>query len=363
MGSVRGGRRALGAHLAWLRGWMIRTVSGWAFALAACGPPSGDAQDTSFDDLFVEVSRVEFEESANDPIVSIEYVGERPNGGYIVPDRHAGKVRLFDQAGREDLVLGTAGDGPGELNEPAGAVELSDGRVAVVQRANPRLTIFIPNADPILEAVPGQYGFWATAAEGGFVAGVATQDTRFARFDEDGSAASTFGVRDPVIADTPFWIFFARDHAAVLGETIAVSTSLFPTVRLFSADGDSIGSFGHPPPAWEPVSEPPVSDLSAPGSRERLEEWARSFTIVGNLATVSDSLLVVEYGRYDPREADPYFSVPTTVDVYNASGDKLAEGISLPGPVVGGGAQLLVLVSEPPNSWTVSALEWRGANP
>jgi hypothetical protein len=270
---------------------------------------------------------------------------------------------LFDPAGGEDLVLGTAGDGPGELNEPAGAVELSEGRVAVVQRANPRLTVFRPSAEPLLKAVPGQYGFWAAAAEGGFVAGVATQETRFARFDMDGSVTSTFGARDPVIADTPFWIFFAREHAAVLGDTIAVSTSLFPTVRLFTSEGDSIGSFGDPPPGWEPVTEPPVSDLSAPGSRERLEEWARSFTIVRSLATVSDSLLVVQYGRYDPQDADPYFSAPTTADVYNPSGDKLAEGISLPGLVVGGGSQLLVLVSEPPNAWTVSALEWRGTHP
>lgn len=109
-----------------------------------------------------------------------------------------------------------------------------------------------------------------------------------------------------------------------------------------------------------PVSAPPVSDLSAPGSRDRLEDWSRSFTVVRQVVAVADSVLVVEYGRHDPREGDPYFVVPTTVDIYSADGHKLAEGLELPGPVVGGGRHLLLLVAEPPNPWTVSVLEWRG---
>lgn len=333
-------------------------------AVPGCGGDSGEpTSEASFQDAFAEVARVELEESASDPIVSVEHVGQRPGGGYVVPDRDAGKVRLFDRVGREAAVLGTPGDGPGELDEPTGAVELPDGRVAVVQRANPRLTIFRPDRAPLIESVPGQYGFWAAPVGEGFVAGVATRDARFARFDGEGNALATFGSHDPAVSDTPFWIFFATDHAAVLGDTVAVNTSLFPTIRLHGPEGESIGVIEDPPPRWEPATEPPVSDLSEPGNRERLEEWARSFTIVRNLAAVGDSLLVVEYGRHDPRDADAYFSVPTTVDVYRADGEKLAAGLTLPGRVVGGGDQLLVLTAEPPDPWTITALEWTGTNP
>ena len=303
---------------------------------------------------------MELEEVPGDPIVGIDYIGQRPGGGYLLADRFAGHVRLFDQTGHQARVVGRPGQGPGELEEPQAAVEFPDGRIIVVQRANPRLTVFRPDGTATISTLPGQYGFWAAAAGDGFVAGVATRDTRFARFDASGHTISTFGRRDPSISSTPFWIYFAADHAAVLGNVIAVNTSLFPTIRLFSLDGDSLGVFGSAPSEWRPVTAPPVSDLSAPGNRQRLEDWARTFSVVRQVVAVGDSLLVVEYGRHDPQESDPNRVVPTTADVYSREGEKLAEGIELPGPVVGGGGRLLVLVAEPPSAWTIAGLEWMG---
>lgn len=332
---------------------------GLVWAVTSCGPEDG-ARPTP-EEALAEVGRVEFEESAEDPIEGIDYVGTRPGGGYIIADRQAGRVRLFDEAGRQVRVVGRPGEGPGELEEPSGAVEFPDGRVVVVQRASPRLTIFPPDSAPILKRVPGQYGFWAQRAGEGFVAGVATRETRFARFDAEGTPLATFGTRDPSIAATPFWIFFASEHAAVVRDLVAVSTSFFPQIRLFSLAGDSVGLLGEAPRDWIPVSAPPVSDLSAPGNRERIAEWSGSFSVVRQIAAVADTLLVVEYGVHDPQEADPYFVRSTTVDVYSLAGEKLASDVRLPGPVVGGGGRLLVLVGEPPSPWAIAALEWRGS--
>ena len=343
-----------------MRRRVLPTVTWLWLSTTSCGEPHVPQASRAGVGPLAEASRIELEELPGDPIVGIDYVGRRPGGGYLVADRFAGHVRLFDEAGRQTRVVGRPGQGPGELDEPGAAVEFPDGRVIVLQRANPRLTIFRPDSTPAISTLPGQYGFWAEAAGDGFVAGVATRDTRFARFSRSGQVISTFGRRDPSIATTPFWIYFAADHAAVLGEVIAVNTSLYPTLRLFSLDGDSLTSFGSPPPDWAPVTVPPVSDLSARGNRQRLEAWARTFTVVRQVAAVADSLLVVEYGRHDPQESDPDRVVPTTADVYSPRGEKLAEGIELPGPVVGGGAQLLVLVSEPPSAWTIAAFEWVG---
>lgn len=337
-----------------------RTSSLFVAAVLAASCTAEEKPPRGTDNVLVEVGRIEFEESPDDPIVGVEYVGVRRDGGYLIADRHAGRVRLFDSSGRQAGVLGGPGEGPGELEEPAGAVELTDGRVVVVQRGSPRLTIFSADTTPTIKNIPGQYGFWAEQAGHGFVAGVATRDTRFAVFDEEGTALATFASRDPAISETPFWIYFADEHATTVGSRIAVNTSLYPTIRLFALTGDSVGAFGDAPPEWTPVSVPPVSDLSAPGSRERVAEWSRSFTVVRQIATVADSLLVVEYGRHDPRDADPDFVAATTADVYSVSGQKLASGLRLPGPVVGGGRHLLVLVAEPPGPWTIAALEWRG---
>jgi len=331
---------------------------GLAYAVASC--TAGDHAPRASDDAFAEVGRVEFEELPDDPIVGIDYVGLRPGGGYLIADRFAGRVRLFDGLGRQTGVVGRPGKGPGELEEPSGAVEFPDGRVIVVQRSSPRLTIFPRDSEPVIKTIPGQYGFWAQRADSGFVAGVATRESRFAQFDADGTALASFAVRDPAIAATPFWIYFASEHAAVLRDMVAVNTSLFPRVRLYSLSGDSVGSIGEAPPDWIPAAAPPVSELSAPGSREKIAEWSRSFSVVRQIAAVADTLLVVEYGRHDPQEAEAYYIRPTTADVYSAAGEKLASGVRLPGPVVGGGTHLLVLVGEPPAPWAISQLEWRG---
>lgn len=307
----------------------------------------------------VQVTRIELEELPGDPIVGVEHLARRPDGGYVLADRHADRVRLFDATGRQEQTLGRSGEGPGELQEPSGAAELQDGRVVVVERGSPRLTVFRPDSAPEVARLSGQYGFWVEEAAGGLVAGVATRDTRFATLTSDGSTVTAFGHRDPSVATTPFWIYFATEHAAVLGDIVAVSTSLFPTIRLFSVAGDSIGAFDVGGSDWIQASAPPVADLSAPGNRGRIADWSRTFTVVRGLAALDDSLLLVEYGRYDPSEADPYFIEPTGADLYALSGERLLSRLELPGPVVGGGQTVLVLVGSPPAAWEVAELAWR----
>lgn len=338
---------------------VVRLIAATCLLCSSCGSGPGGG-GAGFHDLFTEVARVRLQESPDDPIVDIDCIGQRPGGGYLIADRHAGRVRLFNATGKQVGLVGRPGNGPGELQEPSAAVELPDGRIIVLQRATPRLTIFRPDSAPVVARVPGYYGFWATRVGEGLVAGVATRDLRFARFDGAGRVLVRFGARGPAIEATPFWIYFAADHAAVLGRVIAVNTSLFPTIRLFDLQGDSVGTFDVAPPDWAPVTAPPVADLSAPGNRAKIEAWARTFTVVRQLVPVDDSLLVVEYGRHDPQPADPYFVAPTTAAVYTARGTRLGAGLTLPGPVVGGGKQLLVLVAEPPEPWTIAVLEWRG---
>lgn len=93
-----------------------------ASLLVSCGGDrdGGAVRTAGFD----EVARVEFEELSEDPIIGVESVAERPGGGFMVTDRLAGRVRLLDAPGRIDTVLGSPGEGPGELSEPAAAVEL-----------------------------------------------------------------------------------------------------------------------------------------------------------------------------------------------------------------------------------------------
>lgn len=364
--SIHRSRR--GAGVAGRRGWRAcpvnrsATVAVGLSLLLGCADPGAP---TELSDVFIEVGRVELEESEFDPIVRIDHIGRLPGGGFILADRHAGRVRLFDAEGRETRVLGQPGEGPGELDEPSAATLLPDGSVVVVQRGDPRLTVFEGDSASVIR-VPGAYGYWVASVGDRLIAGVATPQERFAVLDLDGEAHRPFGSRDPAVAATPFWVFFARENAAVLGDEIAINTSFFPTIRIHGVDGDSLRTFGSAPPGWIDPMTPPVEGIQAPGDRQRIEEWARSFTVVKALAAVGADHLVVQYGRHEPNEVDSYEVAPRSIDVYEASGRKVAEDLELSHPVVGGGEELLVLTGEPPRPWTIARYAWKepeGASP
>lgn len=353
-GSDEGGcsapRRPRGLMRGDVRGFVAGAAAVSFSLLFGC---SDSGAPTRLSDVFTEVGRVKLEESDLDPIVRIDHIGRLPDGGFILADRHAGRVRLFDIEGRETRVLGQPGEGPGELNEPLAATLLSDGTVAVVQRGDPRLTVFGEDGVSVTR-VPGAYGYWISAAAGHVVAGVATPEERFALLDLDGETQLRFGRRDPAVAQTPFWIFFAREHAALLGDEIAINTSFFPSIRIHGLDGDSLRSFGSPPPGWIEPTTPPVDGIQGVGDRRLIEEWARSFTVVSALAAAGADHIVVQYGRHEPNEVDPYEVSPRSIDVYEVSGRKIAEDLESRHRVVGGGEELLVLTGEPPRPWTIT---------
>lgn len=343
---------------------MPESLAVWAagvgcLALTSC---VGPAPPESHDGPFEEVAEVRLQESSDDPIVGLGTVSRRPRGGYVFADEGADRVRLFDRSGRIDRTFGRSGDGPGELDAPTSAVERPDGTVYVTQRSSPRLTIFGSRDDPILRELPGHYGYWISALGEHVVVGMGSRTERFAVLSPTGERIATFGTLPVEVDETPFWIFFARQHATVSAGRVITNTSFFPTFHAFDADGDSLYSFGEPPPSWRPPTAPPVDRIREDADRARIEEWSRSFTVVRGIATAADSLVVVQYGRHDPSESDPYRVVATTVDVYSPSGEKLVEDLPFADPIVGGGRNLLVLSAEPPAEWTLSVVRWRGGS-
>ena len=319
-----------------------------------------EARRADFDDLFEEVDRVVLEESADDPIVRIGAVLHRPSGGFLLVDEVGHKVRLFDAEGQLERALGGPGDGPGELDTPTAAVELVDGRVFVTQRANRRLTVFDREEDPFALTGPGLYGWWLADTGNGLIIGVGSRADRFVLTDYTADSLASFGPLDPEVNEIPFWIYYARESATLFGDAVAINTSFYPTVRLFSPAGDSIGIIGSAPTTWIQAGPPPVSRADSPEARDAVVEWSKGFSVVAGLAGLDDGPLVVQYGRHAPYDQDLYAVQPTALDVYSAEGVKLAADVTFAEPVVGGGPELLVLVGEPPEPWTVARYRWLG---
>jgi len=328
---------------------------------SACSPDPAMKQGTpNFEAVFEELDRIELEEPPKTPIVGITSVNRRPGGGFIVADELGDRVYLFDLDGRIQRALGGSGSGPGELDAPTAAVERADGHVFATQRANRRLTEYTPSGDAIALTVPGRYGAWLLDLGDGLVAGVGSPADRFVVMTYGGDSLSSFGALDPEVNERPFWIYYARESATLLGDLIAINTSFYPTVRLFNLSGDSVDMIGRAPSGWVQAGDPPVDRARTPQDQASVREWSSGFSIVSGLAGLDDGRLVVQYSRFAPSTRDLYRTEPFAIDVYDREGTVLAEQVPLDAPIFCGGADLVLLVAEPPEPWTLARYRWRG---
>lgn len=322
-------------------------------APVACG---GDGElprrGVAFDSFFRQETRVALEGDTADPVAAVTSLVPRPGGGFLVADGPAGRVRAFDARGRRLGARGRPGAGPGELRQPVGVAVGPEGALYVVQRGGPRVTVFGPEDTVRTFQLPGHYGHWIAPAGSLLAVGTATRGDRFALVTPAGETVSRFGPRRPDPARFPAGHFVFDDHGAVADGRVLVNTSFSARVRVHDASGDSVRSVGRAPPSWDPPG--PVSgDGAGVETGAEIRSWLRGRTVVAGLAAVADSLVVVQYGRYDPTPAEDERLIPTTVDVYRLDGEKLIEGMPLDEPILAGGDRLYTLAGTPPGPWTI----------
>ena len=328
----------------------VAAASVGLFVAIACdrGVPS----PLTFDQVFPEHSRIELEEDPADPIIGLTALSVGPSGRLVVTDQAASRVRVYSPSGELITALGREGDGPGELKGPTWAAEGPLGEIRVVEQGSPRVTTYWPGDSISVSALPGHYGSWIAPISGQWVAGAATRTERFAVLERDPAVA--FGGPPPEVNSTPFWIFFAKDRAGHVGDGLWVNSSFVPEVRVFDLDGVQARELRVESDRWVNPTAPPVDRIDQPGDRERIEEWATGFTVVAGLAGLTDSLAVVQFGRHAPAPNEPYYVRPEWVDVYDAEGTMVIEGLDLEHRILSGGDHLYLLVAEPPSPWTLS---------
>jgi hypothetical protein len=84
------------------------------------------------------------------------------DGSIYVLDGQAQTIRIFDATGRYVSTFGRAGEGPGELKQPGGMVFLPDGRLAVRDPGNARISIYSATGESLTTwPIPG--GFFTSA--------------------------------------------------------------------------------------------------------------------------------------------------------------------------------------------------------
>jgi hypothetical protein len=111
----------------------------------APSPPSADSLDR-----FVEwIGELALQERDSAFVADPELRAD-PSGGWLYWDRQIEQARLYDSAGKLKVVLGRAGDGPGEFKQIRALVRLDDERLVSVDRRG-RVAVWDPSSYELLK--------------------------------------------------------------------------------------------------------------------------------------------------------------------------------------------------------------------
>jgi hypothetical protein len=310
---------------------------------------------------------IELEEVGGDTIADIGTFEALEDGRFLVSDRLLPRVRLYDASGSFLRAHGRFGEGPFEYLRVLDASVDRTGRVwveALRARGTAILTseLMADTLIPFPGEAAGAFGVMRWG-ERMVQLGVLAGGWRVFVRDTSGGVVWSVPSAPTKIQEQPYWGSINQDHMAVVGDRLVTANSLLYPITVFGPDGDTIRQFGTPPPFYRRVPELEAGALASTASqggpaRNLLAEWLESFTIISGIHVVADRWLVVVHGRVatDP-PGPPFVRTDEVIDVYDfESGEKVMEDISLPenARVLAGGAELHVLVQQPPDPWGIA---------
>lgn len=328
----------------------------------SAGPPIGE-----FAEVFVEVGSIVLEESDSSIItdVSPSSFTVAPDGRIALGDRGQSRIQIYDDEGKFLRALGGVGAGPGEYNGVTGLTFLKNGTLYAADPGNRRLTRYHPSLelDTVFQpATDGMIVNLLTLPNDRLLLNVSRSDPpEFLELhDSDFSQRTTLFHTDPKVWQVPYWRSAGGRLVASNCCHIFVSNTLtFPLYR-YSLEGLAEGTFGVPPRTWIPAPQPQVGEFAGASSISA-EQWFRTFTRIGGLHVLSDSLVLVSNHLLDPSELR--FRVSTyRMDVYDLEGDRLIQDLLVPGVPLHTDDVFYVLTGEPPMSpWIITKYRFKEA--
>jgi hypothetical protein len=282
-----------------------------------------------------------------------------PTGMIAVADRITARVLVYHPDGSLRAVTGRYGDGPGEFRAPARLTWVGNDELWVMD-VLPRITVFDSNLrlTTIHNLEFGDFGTGVQFARDRVVVSMMIhpriEADRIATLGMEGVRLHSFLDVDPRAWDVPFLGGLYVPYFRVVGDTVFAGSNLTYPIHIFNLEGDSLGTFGAPPPSFIEPRTPELGEFNRPPGRSAYEAWVRSFGTISSLWVVQDSLVVVEHRYLDPEDL-PYYRM----DVYERSTlRKIAEDVELPGMIATTHEdRLWLLTGQPPEPWTFSTFE------
>jgi len=318
----------------------------------------------NLEDLFRISDEIQIQEEEGDIIGQIGAFLETEAGGFLIGDRILPRIRLYGPEGRLLAAAGSFGEGPFEFRNVRGIAQNSAGEILVTDVTLGRVTVFSSGLVPDTTFMPHPRPRGPILRMGETLAmenAPGTRSTAISRVDPEGTPVwSVVPPSMALIAANPYWGSTFSMPIAASSTLLATAISLAYPVYLYDGEGRLVDSLPLPPPSYRPTPTLAPGALTGPEVVQTRKEWLGSFEIIGNLAVVDDSLLVVTHGRLATTSTDRFQESHYAIDVYHLpSMRKVAEDLDLPpgSVVLGGGTALYVLIKQPPEPWTIVRLE------
>lgn len=328
--------------------------------MAALGcEEAGSPNAVQFETSLQEIDQVSLQESDSvfiGRLVRSNQFAFSPTGGIAVADRMTSRLFIFESDGQLRATAGRDGDGPGEFRSLYQVAWDANGRLWAAE-VNGRITIFDSalNLDTIF-TTQQVWMFGLQPAPGRMVSRVkrdSYQGNAIYTYALDGAPLDSMMMHDP-LARRPYIGQRYMPVFRVMGDTILGASNLSYPLLLFTLSGDSIGSFGAPPPSIGTMRLPELGEFAR--DPRGATGWLESFGDISSVWVAHDTLVVVQHRRRLP---DGDLTVPQLnffADVYDRQTlSKLAEDVELPGFIVSTHEDLVwILTNEPPAPWTLT---------
>jgi len=324
--------------------------------LLACDAQA-NTPSPAFDEIFSRVDSFVLEEPEGYPITNAHRLALVPDARLVVVDQPSHTIRIHHSDGRLQAVVGGYGEAPGELRRPITGTILPDGYLYVLESSR-RVNRFTPELEwDTVFALEGLRGALRVFPFGDdlLFQTIGFREPNFdimRRYSRDGHLLGTFHEQHPTYLTAAYW-WDNPESVAIGSEYIYLMHDKLPYVYRYTLDGEPVDTFGTPSASWRQASEPRPNEFRGPENHDRAQAWLRSFTWVSNIALYQDSLLVVANTRYDP-ENMAYMDPSYHADIYDVrTTEKLYQDIPLPGRLIAGGEQIVLIDSEPPGGWII----------
>jgi len=369
----------------WLCGLVRFGTVCTAMAGVQCAPGQDHAGSTLRPFTSSLVRDMDLESGHGPPVMSVSNVAPDSAGNLFVLDGMAGKLHKYTASG---AYVGSAMDPDGEsvFRQPAGPIPVGvvvggDGNVyvggapqsmfdsrlrenavkAAIARVSPNLAI-----DTVFTIRgPESVGLSGWRTELAVVLGRPrdgvermlglTEEEVLAREElllmtYDGVLTTAFHPADERKHGIPYWGEWFTSYAVAAGDDLLVVSSLYPVYR-YGPDGELVDTFGSASASFRQPSRPEPREF--PTWDARKYEWLSSFTTIGGIHVVADSLVVVvlqDRNADEPAVAEWSYRA----DVFDLqSGEVVARDVGLEGPVVHADTLLYVTWRPTGDSWHI----------